>query len=1046
MTDFLAQPYQHPAYWLLRQLNRIAPPDSFINFRAIVDHPPKNNVKPQSTPVFNENVAVTALHERWPKLLAHFVMLNLRNEDPANIYFGVNPRRVKNASGNKIADICGYTALYLDCDDNAYMTIDQRLLQLQFWRDIGFPPSATVFTGHGFHPYWFLTEMAPCSAQPLLKRMVQFSMCSHKGNTHDPTRVLRLPGFRNVKYWYNNDTPEAVLQEANELRHNIDSLDWYFPPSSVPDIERYRANAINLGEGTVLSEKLQNYAHKCAEAARSQYLQNETAQQALLAVDRMQAEAFQAPPLPGNAIQAAAAFTPTRPFVPAIDDIVWPKKRKWLKKYCLKGLEGLTENERKTIAAELDREVSSSELDQILLCFLIRQGYTYAAVHEFYMRPSLNLARQKILEREDWLQTSYSNALIFVRAAMAQEATEAALHPLGCILEENGELCFKTRNDTQHILTGTINVITRYEDRTMPFGFDREWFELELIPSNPQIKHRRVFVNAGAFSSAQNFLTHFGSNSFRLLTTKTEVLQALLKYLEDRSAGVTVQHGYSMLGYYPADDAWILPQYKITKDSIEVRDTKAMLAHFSAKNPTYTWFTPRAMLNPCEAREFVTQNWTSLLQCHLKSFVCAVMGTLGASLFQPMLAHKGQVTDYHIPIINVRGRSCTGKSETAKHLMRLIGLAPSEITVSSQSTPFALQRTLEFAFFPLLLDEFKESNDRKNNASIQRIKDVCRRMYSGERLLRGTRDLGVVSMGGGVTTLILVGETAAETLGQVAEVSRIYPVDTDVYNTKNLDTQGRWAASKQHAWELVAPYFYQYLLSADVNNEYRIYAGFKSQAAAILNENIGGDSSRIAHNIAVLAHGCSLFDRWVHSINPELPTIDLVLEPFKTLVNSFVNYTRESQHSIVVEPAPGSIEKKQVYSNDEFFQMLRLYDELVHSRDAVYEESMIKPHVIKDSVIYMHLPLVHKLVKKAQRMKDEHFVDYAKIRSVMHGILDSQPTWITVKNKSIRLSGTVFACYGFKLSTLKEMGLWTSLCDENQAAGTIPIDEKISLF
>lgn len=120
------------------------------------------------------------------------------NREGFNIYVGPNPRRVEGLSGDKNVAVC--RCLFCDFDRidagdgcGIWEFVEPRI------EAAGLPmPSMAVFSGHGIHAYWRLDEPLP----PDRWRAVQSRLIATLGSDpacSNPERVMRLPGFLNVK-------------------------------------------------------------------------------------------------------------------------------------------------------------------------------------------------------------------------------------------------------------------------------------------------------------------------------------------------------------------------------------------------------------------------------------------------------------------------------------------------------------------------------------------------------------------------------------------------------------------------------------------------------------------------------------------------------------------------------------------------------------------------------------------------------------------------------------------------------------------------------
>lgn len=137
----------------------------------------------------------------------------MRLDNPTSAYyFGVCSRKYR--SGVKDA-VAGTTTLWADYDykNGGYNPEALRWLSQ-------YPPSANVFTGGGWHAYWYLK--APCYDKVKIEDAVARIAYYLKSDTSvsDSTRVLRLPGTVNAKY----GTVVSLQYNDRNRRYSIDSF------------------------------------------------------------------------------------------------------------------------------------------------------------------------------------------------------------------------------------------------------------------------------------------------------------------------------------------------------------------------------------------------------------------------------------------------------------------------------------------------------------------------------------------------------------------------------------------------------------------------------------------------------------------------------------------------------------------------------------------------------------------------------------------------------------------------------------------------------
>ncbi|MQF70529.1 hypothetical protein FIL92_00910 [SAR202 cluster bacterium AD-812-D07_MRT_10900m] len=102
------------------------------------------------------------------------------------------------------------------------------------------PPSAVVQTSpprKKFHAYWFLDEPTP-DLQLLLR--INRAIPNADPNAIDKARVLRAPGYSNMKY---NSGPVAKLVRLEaDLRYSMEALATAFPPREATPPRHSRAH------------------------------------------------------------------------------------------------------------------------------------------------------------------------------------------------------------------------------------------------------------------------------------------------------------------------------------------------------------------------------------------------------------------------------------------------------------------------------------------------------------------------------------------------------------------------------------------------------------------------------------------------------------------------------------------------------------------------------------------------------------------------------------------------------------------------------------
>tara|TARA_R110002110_G_scaffold41594_15_gene131815 strand:- start:7609 stop:10029 length:2421 start_codon:yes stop_codon:yes gene_type:complete len=118
--------------------------------------------------------------------------LHSNNQDGQNIYFGANPR---SRQGSSAKDVATFRCLFVDFDD---VSIDyaRRIIS-----EAALPvPTAEIMSGHGAHFYWRLEDAIEDEETWASYQRGMIAACGSDSKIKDAPRVMRLPGFLNVKY------------------------------------------------------------------------------------------------------------------------------------------------------------------------------------------------------------------------------------------------------------------------------------------------------------------------------------------------------------------------------------------------------------------------------------------------------------------------------------------------------------------------------------------------------------------------------------------------------------------------------------------------------------------------------------------------------------------------------------------------------------------------------------------------------------------------------------------------------------------------------
>lgn len=1040
----------HPAFWMLQQLHyNVSRPDWFIAFRAIVNLPPyekdgKHFAK-DTRVVFEENIRIGDLRDRWENgLLDQLTQLNQQEKEPANIYFGVNPRT--HIRRNKIEDVAGYNSFYLDCDDNKSYTKDQRLFQIEFWRDCNFVPSMVVDSGNGYHVYWMLNELMDdkVSGQNILRKMVALSGCKDKGNTHDPTRILRLPGFFNVKEWFKGKRPFCSLIEPADFNtceepfiYEPAQFDQYFPPSELENISIYHQRANELDTGTPLKERVRQIANAAAEARAKQQIQAVARDMANDPnVTHSMAFQSQLAPLPGQQPNQKIERVPTLSICPPFSEMKFHRSKRWVKWYAQAGWDGLTVEQKENMSEMFNsNEFSASELDCKVMFYLIDMGYNWDAIHELWHRRDLKLLRpDKIAKNANYLRITYDKALTMVQNAAIAGAGDSKLRQprnAEILVSHRQTSISRTNGRIDPLITAEVILLGKFTDQDAETAAEREWFDirLQVATQNGENAYDRL-VPGLAFGSIAEFKKRVCGENVRILSDKSADLQMLISYLERTFHRAKTRGFHSKIVYKNGEFSF--PKVLIKKDGFVDKDDVSLQDELTRRYQIYNWFENNYFSRE-QASNFLRQYWGPLLGVHLPRLVLSVMGTIAASAIRPIIEKELGIDTFHLPTVNIRGGSSSGKTETVKLLMKCTGIVGGQNSISTKSTLFSLQRQLEITnFIPLIIDEFKKNEQGSNERDLEQIRELVRRIYSGEQMLRGRADLTVTHFNVHAA-LFVVGEHALERIGDLSEVSRIVPIVTDEYQPQ-LHAEN-FVRLHDLPFNRISPLFYQFVLNLDAAAIYAEFKEMKTSIVGSLRTKFGDECLRMSHNLAVLKIGCVIWDRFVQSVCPGAPTLIHTLNFDAHIVEYFKSWAVTEGQSISYSTDLG--EEKPI-QNNEFFRMLAGFQEMIDTeyqyRDSITPLAhMFEVH--KENELWIHVSQMHAAWSTWMRNQGKTACDKTKIMALLRGAEAKQEPWIkehsqprilkqTKKNTRVAI---------LDLNILKRARVWFTNIDQKAA-------------
>lgn len=1041
------------SFWFLSQLFRGHCDEShFINFRLIHNKAPQRDEKTgrllQSTDsMLNINVPVNTFRAEWMReggLYDQFRQMNLNPEKPANVYYGTAPRTHRTQFGKN--DCLGFQAFFLDLDVTENYSFEDRMVQITYWRNVGFEPSFVVNSGHGLQALWIFDKVYEREAgEELLKKMVRLTGCQVKGNCFDITRIMRLPGFKNVKHWYDEDTPDATLilprlAEVREHMQNKTLVKRYtfeemtrFPISTKEAIDEAISTVRQMTNGT-FQDNLRQIVRSISEHEQQQRLGT-----ALETVRNRQTV------IKAKDEAKAAVYDPAPKFniIPMeLEDIpVHRKVASFFKTYCRKGYDGLTEDDLDKIKKRLNlTDVSASELDARIMYQLVRCRYTFEAIENFWHRADIKLYRpDKEARNPRYLEMTYENMFNQFTAVLQQQEVNRvsgsdSSRAIGSIFVSDRHESWVVRPRGEELVTtAEFKLHAIYQDLDATGPHDEEYYDLEVRTSgnNPnKVDTRRLLWRRDVFASKTNFKKNCTGNIF-LLSDKDRDLQSLLQHIKRNSnPDVTIQKFHSSMTYDPSMEAFSFPKMLIFKDQFLKPNLDKLSSNLEQKFPWHNLWTDTEVSRDRVA-DIIRESWEDFMTFYIPEITMGVLGSIAATAMREIMKEHNLAHDMHMPCLNVRGSSMSGKTESIYQLYRFTGcVKPGNARVSLRSTPFAMSRLMQLVrFVPILFDEFKDEG-RSTEKALQNFREFLRRTYSGEIEMRGRQDLTLTGQSVHGSS-ILLGESPLESPGDVAGMTRMLPFDTDAFVSKN--TIGKFHRVVAAPIHLLGAPFYQSLLRRDPVEEYRRYQSIRDSVAHQLEAYLEGTSGRVASNIALLCWGCSMVDEFATQYFSGARTLDATYGVQSFLVDHVRQYF-ETSGSMIRRPntEPQSAQETRLYFKDEILEFIEKVDQMAQDRPEVYARAQERnvPLIKVDSKhnqLHLNFNALYDIYRQYSFTLNEKCHGRTTLRARLRGAAKKGAHWLIslASNPRFPAANSRPTCIALNLDELKKMGVWT---------------------
>ena len=208
------------------------------------------NDRKDDLPFRRENTRETTVIERFVR----------RNDEPGRaVYFCVGTLKEGATTRNK-QNIAEISFLWADVDfkdldlkdvREARAYVERKLTNLIAPDGRPYPPSCTVFTGHGIHCYWLLSESVDAQAPGMMERIENDLrlLCDLVGGdlqVCEIARLMRLPGSHNSKFEGELIPVEVLTFNGN--RYELDDLEEMLSEASPIILRKSRPPAVTPGE------------------------------------------------------------------------------------------------------------------------------------------------------------------------------------------------------------------------------------------------------------------------------------------------------------------------------------------------------------------------------------------------------------------------------------------------------------------------------------------------------------------------------------------------------------------------------------------------------------------------------------------------------------------------------------------------------------------------------------------------------------------------------------------------------------------------------
>jgi hypothetical protein len=462
------------------------------------------------------------------------------------------------------------------------------------------------------------------------------------------------------------------------------------------------------------------------------------------------------------------------------------------------------------------------------------------------------------------------------------------------------------------------------------------------IQSHQGNSYYDVLIENHDWHSKAKLLKAIGHQDCSFVGNDQEV-QALCAFV---NAFVSVRKkGTKVIGLH--DNTWVVKGRNITAKEDQVNPT---IIPYDKGSDAFLNRITYGSISGEDQKQFLKAFYTDILSINDHKVIAPVIGWSFAAPMKPIIMKLAG----SFPLLFMHGGQGSGKTTTAKLILRMNGYRDPEPNRCSMK-PFPMLKLLSSTnAIPIMLDEFKVSDLKQD--TVDNILRTMRQVYTGELESKGRPDQTIQDYKL-EAPLAVIGEWS---INQPAIKERIIFARFSDVIKKDEKMQLAFSRIRELPLEAFMPGYVSFCLGQDVKQIYE-------ESATTVKEHFKGRTiaPRILHNISVMVLGLLLFERYGTFNGLDVPQIDLnavldaqleeitgnktgfVLSAVDQLINELSVYAQksvllslgETWHKIAV------VQKKSVIAI-RFNQIFPLFKEYAHRThyegDLLDKESYMK--------------------------------------------------------------------------------------------------------